>query len=210
MSTITPTFPSLSDPAAWWRILCWVADGRIAVSGDLPQNRAEARRQLREWRRAGITHVLDLRLECSDEAVVAELEPGIVYLWHGSHDDGGNQDDTWFETGVALILAALADPDAKVVVHCHMGVNRAPSMALAALLALGADPVAGLEEIRRARPIANAEYAEDAVAWWCRRNRVPAHVARATLDDVADWRSENPCDVRWVISRIRVAERDDV
>lgn len=206
----TALSPSLTDPAAWWRILCWILDGRLAICGDLPQNREQARRQLREWRGAGITHILDLREEWTDEAVVARHAPEIAYHWLGAHDNGGAQDDAWFDAGVALILAALADPDAKVVVHCHMGVNRAPSMAFAALLATGADPVAGLEEIRTARPIANTEYAEDAVAWWYRRTGAPAaavHGARAT---VRAWREDNPCDVRWIISRIRVAERADV
>lgn len=210
MSTLTAPTPSLSDPAAWWRVLCWILAGRIAVCGDLPQNRAECRRQLREWRRAGVTHIVDLRGECSDEAAVARHAPEITYHWLGTHDDGGPQDDAWFDVGVALILAALADPDARIVVHCHMGVNRAPSMALAALLALDVDPVAGLDEIRAARPIANAEYAEYAVAWWHRRTGVPAAETRAVLADLAAWRADNPCDVGWVISRIRVAERDDV
>ena len=201
--------PSGSDPAAWWRYLCWILGDRIAVCGDLPQDRTAARHQLREWRRAGVTHILDLREEWTDEAVVARHAPEITYHWLGAHDDGGAQDDTWFDTGVALILTALADPDARIVVHCHMGVNRAPSMAFAALLALDVDPVAALDEIRSARPIANIEYAEDAVAWWQRRTGAPAAAVRDACATVRAWRVDNPCDVGWVISRIRVAERHD-
>ena len=61
-------------------------------------------------------------------------------------------------------------PDAVVLVHCHMGVNRGPSMAYAILLALGWDAVEALNAISAARPIAGVIYAGNALSWWHRTN----------------------------------------
>jgi protein-tyrosine phosphatase len=201
--------PPLTDPATWWRRLCWVADGRIAISGDLPVDPSRARAQIRDWREAGITHVVDLREEWTDEAVVATHAPEITYHWIGTHDAGGHQDLRWFETGVAAILEALDDPGARILVHCHMGVNRAPSMALAALLALGTGPTAALDEIRAARPIAGIAYAESAVLWWHTRGDLSVADAIDAVTAVRAWHHDNPCDVGWIISRIRRAEDDE-
>jgi len=200
-------FAPFTMPEAWWRILCWIGTTRIAVCGDLPANAKNAREQLAEWVEAGITHIVDLRGECSDERFVAQHAPHITYLYLGTHDDGGAQDPRWFEEGVRAILAALTDPDARVVVHCHMGVNRAPSLAFAALLGLGHEPIEALDAIRAARPIAAILYAESAIEWWAARGGV---VDRAdTLSRVADWHDENPVDIGWIINRIRVVEADD-
>ena len=71
----------------------------------------------------------------------------------------------WFEDLTAWAVDALDDPDARLLVHCHMGVNRGPSAAFAILLALGWDPFDALDAIRDARPIAYIAYAEDVLAW---------------------------------------------
>ncbi|MFM8972667.1 MAG: hypothetical protein ACKOOG_08510, partial [Actinomycetota bacterium] len=143
----------------------------------------------------------------SDEEFVRREAPGLTYVWLPTHDNGGAQDPRWFEHGVAGILAILDDPDARVVVHCHMGVNRAPSLAFAALLGLGFDPIAALDAIRTARPIAGILYAADAVEWWADRDGLmPADIAR---DLVEAWHDANPVDLRWIISRIRKAEVSD-
>lgn len=92
---------------------------------------------LDEWLKAGITHIVDLRGEADDTTNVARVAPHINYTWLGTHDAGGGHEFSWNDTGVAAIAKALDDPNARVVVHCHMGVNRAPSMANAALLHLG-------------------------------------------------------------------------
>lgn len=124
MST-TPTLPPLTGPATWWRRLCWVADGRIAISGDLPVDPSRARAQLRDWREAGITHVVDLREEWTDEAVVATHAP------------------------------------------------------------------------------------ESAVLWRHTRGDLPAADAIDAVTAVRAWHHDNPCDVGWIISRIRRAEDDE-
>jgi protein-tyrosine phosphatase len=93
--------------------------------------------------------------------------------------------DEWFDAGVAFALDALKDPDAQVLAHCHMGINRGPSMAYAILLATGMEPVAALTAIRQARPIAAIAYDGDALDWWHRADGTPAPVAKRQRREVA-------------------------
>lgn len=202
------TTPTTLNPAGWWRRLGFALPN-LAVCGDLDtSSHGTAAAQLDEWVAAGITDIVDARGEWSDERLVADLAPGVRYHWVGTDDDGNGQSDDWFDRGVAAILTALADPDRKVVVHCHMGVNRGPSMAFAALLALGLEPVEALTAIRDARPIAAVLYVADALRWWHRRfghtTDRTEHTDRAI---VGQWMAEHPVDVAWVISRIRRAGR---
>ena len=127
------------NPESWWRRLCEVTD-RLFVCGDLPHLHVDPggfHRVLAEWIDAGITHIVDLRGEANDTDDVAQVTPHITNVWLGTHDAGGDHEVSWFDNGVAAVAGALAAPDARVVAHCHMGVNRAPSMAYAALLRLG-------------------------------------------------------------------------
>ena len=118
----------------------------------------------------GITHVIDCRPEGTRDQRTAQTHaPGIGYLLNGQDDNGQKMPDSWFDTGVDFALKALADPGAQVLAHCHMGINRGPSMALAILLAQGMDADTALAAIRTARPAAQAAYADDAIAWWHRR-----------------------------------------
>lgn len=198
--------PSTPDDAAlWWRRLCPVTD-QLLLCGDLPHDRRAAVAQMVEWIDAGVTHILDVRGEYSDERFVAEVAPGVEYLWLGTDDHGGRQDAAWFDEGVGLALEALADPDARLVAHCHMGINRGPSMGFAVLLAQGWDAVEALDAIRRARPIAAVLYAEDAVRWWHQRIGSPETVAAAERRRVRRWFAENRIDPTTAIRRIREVE----
>ena len=195
------------NPESWWRRLCEVTD-RLFLCGDLPHDQSGFSRMLQEWVDAGITHIVDLRGEWSDESRVAAEQPQITYAWMGTHDNGGTQERSWFNLGVAAITDALANPDARVVVHCHMGVNRAPSMAFAALLALGYDIEDGLDAIRDARPIAAILYAEDAVAWFADHSGWDTNWAAELRMQVRAWHATNPLDTAWVINRIRRAGKE--
>lgn len=182
-------------PVDWWRRPCLVTD-RIAVCGDLPPDAEDAAIQLRAWQDAGITAIVDVREEWSDEDRVAGFAPGLRYVWLGTHDDGGEQDDAWFRNGVDSVLDLLdADPAARVVIHCHMGINRAPSLAFAVLLALGFDAIDALETIRARRPIAAILYAESAVDWWLRREGATPRQIRRERVRVRNWLLENAADV---------------
>tara|TARA_B100001105_G_scaffold219204_1_gene186036 strand:- start:663 stop:1223 length:561 start_codon:yes stop_codon:yes gene_type:complete len=180
---------------------------RIFLCGDLPQDPADFAAHLDEWVRLGVTHIVDVREEWSDEREVTERHPHLEYVHLGTHDSGGSQSSVWFDRGVAAIRAALADPEAKVLVHCHMGVNRAPSLVYAALLTQGFDIEQGLDAIRAARPIAAILYAESAIRWIGAIQGWSAVEVSDAVWRVRFWHSHNPIDVGWIISRIRQAER---
>ena len=204
-TTPNPSTPQPLNPVSWWRTLCWIND-QIAVSGDLDgSSHRTALRQLKGWLDAGITDIVDARGEWSDERLVAEIAPHVRYHWLGTHDNGGRQADEWFEAGLAAAAAVLADPDRKVVIHCHMGVNRGPSLAYAVLLSMGLDTVAALETIRRARPIAGIIYAEDAVDWWHRRIGTPETLRYRERMRARTWLDEHDNDVAWIVSRLHLA-----
>lgn len=196
--------PSPSDSPAWHRRICVVGD-RIALSGDLPVDERLARRALLGWRDAGITGVVDCRGEWSDQSLVGRVTPQVAYRHVGINDDGTRRPNDWFDTGTSAALELLGSTDGRVLVHCHMGINRCPSMAYAVLLTLGWHHVAALDAIRGARQIAALIYAEDAMAWWTRRSGIPATVAGAMRRDVRNWHRANDIDVATVIRRIRRA-----
>ena len=200
------------QPASWWRHLCEVTD-RLFVCGDLPHLPSDPdgfHRVLGEWVAAGITHIVDLRGEACDADNVARFAPHIDYVWLGTHDAGGDQEFSWFDKGAAAITGALADPETRVVVHCHMGVNRAPSMAFAALLQLGHGIEEGLDAIRDARPIAAIRYADSAVRWFADRSGW-ADACRSDAESrVWAWHRDNGVDLGWIISGIRKASDDQI
>lgn len=194
-----------SDPAAWWRVLSFPVEN-VALCGDLDTTSNDAAaRQLREWTSAGITDIVDARGEWSDKSLVARLAPDVAYHWVGTDDFGRGQSDDWFDTGVAAAMEALNDPARKIVVHCHMGVNRGPSMTYAILLSLGHSPVEALHLIRTARPIAAIIYAHDALRWWHRRTGADTAQRSSDRRAVEEWFEANPSDVDWIISNIRRA-----
>ncbi|MEY4174008.1 MAG: hypothetical protein RI900_1173 [Actinomycetota bacterium] len=195
-----------ASPADWWRRVCRINGTRLFVSGDLPSDRIGFAAKLDEWRRHGITHIVDAREEWSDEQRVAERYPDTTYHWVGTHDDGSGQPDEWFTAGVEAALEAMGDPEAKVMIHCHMGVNRGPSMAFAVLLAMGWSPVDAAAAIREARPIAAILYADSALDWWQRTSGTSRSQASQQRAELAEWMEANQVDVGWVISRIRRAE----
>ncbi|MFM7225394.1 MAG: hypothetical protein ACKO1Y_08215, partial [Actinomycetota bacterium] len=89
----------------------------------------------------------------------------------------------------------------------HMGVNRGPSMAFRLLLEQGWDPIAALEAIREARPIANVAYAESAMRHFHRRNPGSAAERLDDLRRVRQWRHDWPLDVRTIVREIGRATR---
>lgn len=186
-------------PAAEIANLHFVTE-RLAVGGDLSQDVHKAVEQLVELEDLGITHVVDCRLEWSDMDFFAEAQSDISYLHHGMDDAGQNVPAAWFDTAIGWI--EQAGPDAVVLTHCHMGINRGPSLGFAVLLHEGWDPVEAIEAIRFARPIANVWYAGDALLW---------HHGRLGTDPAEDlrrlerWRDDNPLDVVRLIRAQRAA-----
>lgn len=178
----------------------------LAVGGDLDEDDDVALAQLAGIVDAGITHIIDCRIEWSDEELVKDLAPHIEYLHHGVDDAGQAIPDRWFDDGIAFVEAALQDPDARVLAHCHMGINRGPSMGYAILMAAGWDPIAALDAIRSARSIAAVGYAEDALDHHNRRRGASDTAAAAQRRRLREWRRDNDIDVATIIRGIRAAE----
>lgn len=191
----------------WHRRITIVGDILI-VTGDLHHRESKAEAQLTEWVANGAIGIIDCRIEWSDEQLVAQLAPEVAYHHVGVDDHGGTQSDEWFTAGVTAGLELLSqlETSQRIVVHCHMGVNRGPSMAFAILLSLGWGITESLSAIRAARPIAGLIYAGDAVEWFGRRqNWTPEQVADA-MSEVATWQEDNDLDIAAVIRRIRNAQ----
>lgn len=179
---------------------------RLATGGDLHWREDQALADLAALVAAGITHVVDCRQEWTDEEFVARHAPQITYLHVGVDDAGGRQPDWFFDEGVAFALDALAVPGSKVLTHCHMGINRGPSLAYAVLLALGSDPVQAMDTIRGVRPIAAVGYAEGALDWHHRGAGLSEFERAAQRRALRTWRAGDTLDVAAVIRGIRAAE----
>ena len=75
---------------------------RIWTGGDLPYQCGPAAMlaDLDDIRSAGITHIIDNRIEWSDEHFVDTHAPRLGYLWNGQDDVGQTMPDAWFFAGV--------------------------------------------------------------------------------------------------------------
>ena len=145
--TITSTLPTVQHANLHF------VTPTLAIGGDLHAKPLTAAYQLNDIDNVGITHIVDVRLEWSDEDVFATHLPHISYLHHGMDDAGQDVPAAWFDTAIGWIEAA--GPDAVVLTHCHMGINRGPSLGYAVLLHQGWDAVEAIAAIRQARPQAN-------------------------------------------------------
>ena len=157
-----------------------------------------AARQLLELDALGITHVVDCRIEADDTEIYADHLPHLGYLHHGMDDAGQDVPFSWFDRAIDFI--DTAGTDAVVLTHCHMGINRGPSLGFAVLLHQGWDPVEALAAIRAARPIANVWYADDAVRWHADRH---GYHPREALLRLGVWRLAHPLDVVRMIRQQR-------
>ncbi len=108
----------------------------------------------------GITHVLDCRLAEGGGALYEGTT--IRYLANPTADDGKPKPVEWFKKGIGFVLTSLAIPNARVLIHCMMGVSRSPSMTYAVLRALGNSGDDAVKLIRTARVLAGVRYREDA------------------------------------------------
>jgi hypothetical protein len=181
---------------------------RLAFGGDLAPEFGTARRQLDDLVAAGVTHIVDLRDEWSDESLVTGWAPGIAYLHHRVEDAGQRIPAEWFEGLLEWVEAAWQEPGSKVLVHCHMGVNRAPSAAFALLLAQGWPVRDALAALRRARPVAIIDYAADALDWHLARTGAGRYARAGARRSLTMWRRAHQLDTREVIRRIREVEAE--
>ncbi len=175
----------------------------LAIGGDLQTTSEDvAVGQLGELGDAGITHVVDVRVEWSDEEWVRERRADLEYLHLGIDDAGQRVPDEWFDEGVRFALEGI-EAGGVALAHCHMGINRGPSMGFAVLLALGWDAVEALDAIHAARPIAFIAYAEDALRW---HHGEGSPELQEDLRRLRQWREENDLRLRDVRRAIREQE----
>jgi protein-tyrosine phosphatase len=125
--------------------ITWLTD-RIAVGGGIwtTDNMASVAR-------AGITHIIDMQIEFDDTPLA--LEYGIEVLWNPTDDDFAAKPETLFQRGVDFALAALDQPESKLLIHCAAGVHRAPMMTLALLGFMGWTLDDAMDLISARRPV---------------------------------------------------------
>ena len=195
-----------TEGAKWWRAPCVVTDD-LVVSGDLHHDPARGLAQLREWTDAGVTGIIDCRGEWSDKRMVQAAEPDLVYYEQGTHDAGGNQEAAWYRAGYDYFKhAKRMDPKGKVMVHCHMGINRAPSLAFYILIREGYAPADALNLIRDARPIAACYYAESAWQTFAEDERLSDGERMEGEVAIMMFFDQREIDLRRVIHEVRVVE----
>lgn len=176
---------------------------RLWVGGDLEtQDEGFARVQLDALYDAGVRQIVDCRLEWDDREWVLAERPDVDYRWLGVDDAGQTMPDEWFEAGTSAVVEHLEGGGASLV-HCHMGINRGPSMGFAVMLRLGWDPVEALDRIVGRRPVAYVDYAEDAVDWWLRREGADETTRREAAARVRAWREQRGVDAADLIRGVR-------
>lgn len=142
----------------------WV-NGRLAVGpAAVSMEEAEA------LRRAGITHVIDLRDGVEPEPTALAEAVGLALCWLPCPDDFQPKPPELLERGVRFALDALAGQGQRVYACCTAGVHRGPLMMLAILRALGWGTEEAAAMIKRARPLAEFPQSYlDSVEEWAGR-----------------------------------------
>jgi protein-tyrosine phosphatase len=125
--------------------MTWVSE-RVALGGGIWNAR-----NMEEIVQSGVTHVIDMQIEFDDRPLA---EPyGVQVLWNPTDDDFLPKPPELLKRGVDFALEALADPGARVYIHCAAGVHRAPMMTLAVLCAMDWDMDAAMVLIETRRPV---------------------------------------------------------
>jgi protein-tyrosine phosphatase len=123
--------------------ISWVTE-RIALGGGIWNSK-----NMEELAQLGVTHVVDMQIEFDDRPLAEPF--GVQVLWNPTDDDFLPKPPELLKRGVDFVVAALADPGAKVYIHCAAGVHRAPMMTLAVLCSLGWDIDLAMELIESRR-----------------------------------------------------------
>jgi protein-tyrosine phosphatase len=125
--------------------LTWVTP-QIAVGGGIWTNANMAKVAA-----AGVTHIIDMQMEFDDTPLAEGY--GIEVFWNQVDDDFQPKPAEVFQPGIEFALAALDNPENKLLIHCAAGVHRAPMMALALLRAQGWDLQEAMELMEERRPV---------------------------------------------------------
>lgn len=164
--------------------LNWVTP-TLATGGDLSMLPDKAELQIEDILDQGVQVILDTRQEWSDHDVWKHFED-VTYVHLPTDDRVGHTIPPELFYAAWDAVNPMRNGE-KVFVHCHMGVNRGPSVAFYLLLELGFDPKDAFRLIRNARPQAAVYYAPDALDAYLRlRNPHPA-VRRRKVREFKEW-----------------------
>jgi protein-tyrosine phosphatase len=149
----------------------WVLP-QLAISGRIAGPIADLRS------RHGISRVVDLRAECSDDAELLRSS-GIELLCLPTIDHTVIAREM-IDRGVAWVNEAIDRGD-RVLVHCEHGIGRSALLTLCILVSRAGDPVTAIIRLKRARPCIapNPEQLEAFLSW------STAHGKPAAWPDVA-------------------------
>ena len=100
---------------------------------------------------AGITHIIDMQVEFDDTPLAGPY--GVEVFWNPVDDDFQPKPPQVFQSATEFALAAVENPEHKLLVHCAAGVHRAPMMALALLRVQGWDLHEAMALIEERRPV---------------------------------------------------------
>lgn len=158
----------------------WITD-RIAVGAAI-----ETSENMQAVAEAGITHIINMQIEFDDTSLAAPYK--IKVLWNGIYNDFQPKPAEVFERGVEFGLAALRKQRSKLLIHCTLGMHRAPAMALALLAAMGWPIEVARQVIQKCRPVAYfadayVESVEQYLA--CRRSAGPVPYGREASQAIA-------------------------
>jgi hypothetical protein len=143
----------------------WITD-RIAVGGW-----AETPEKMAAVARRGITHIIDMTWEVDDRPLAQPH--GIKVLMNSTDDDFQEKSPELLSKGVTFALAALDEPNSKLLIHCVAGRHRGPMMTLAVLVALGYEFEQAMRMIIARRPVVDfAPVYVDSVRAYFRHSQV--------------------------------------
>ena len=136
-----------------------------------------AANQMRTLAERGITHVIDIRIEMNDEDDFLDYweehwpDKPIRYIHIPMDDDGKTVDtEVWHTVRNIAQSIAASGQEAHFYIHCHMGVNRGPSFAMALAYEYvwqsnGAEGFSGLSDLLSSREDAAAIYFPQYLDW---------------------------------------------
>lgn len=138
--------------------------GDLDLAKDLTQQ--DYQTTIAQLREHGVTYVLDLRSEWNDaDTWQAEGLPAANHCYAPITDSWNHSPaESWYEAVESFVLKFWMESveGDRLLTQCHMGINRAPSAAMLALLTVDPllDPFDAFLTIRAARPVAGLVYAE--------------------------------------------------
>jgi len=112
---------------------------------------------------AGVTAIVDARVEFDDAAILMAFYPSVLYLYDPTADDGVHPKPVhWFQSALGFALPLIVQPKPNCVLfHCAAGIARGPSLAYCVLRALGWSKDDAFNLIKSKRPAATMSYKDD-------------------------------------------------